>query len=81
MDYSISERLPQLLNEIHASQMLGVSVGAMRRWRREGRGPQFTRVERCIRYDVRDIERFVAINSSGVRSVSKTKVSSSSEVR
>jgi hypothetical protein len=59
--------LPQMLGEKQAARMLAVSVAALRRWRREGRGPQFTRVERCIRYDPRAIERFLAENSSGLR--------------
>jgi predicted site-specific integrase-resolvase len=57
--------IPQLLGEKQAARMLAVSVAALRRWRREGRGPRFTRLERCIRYDIRAIERFLAENSSG----------------
>ena len=56
--------LPQMLGEKQAARMLAVSVAALRRWRREGRGPQFTRLERCIRYDLRAIERFLAKHSS-----------------
>ena len=54
--------LPQMLDETQVSQALAVSVAALRRWRREGRGPQFTRLERCIRYDLRAVERFLAEN-------------------
>jgi len=54
----------QLVTEIQASKMLAVSVAALRRWRREGRGPEFTHCERCVRYDVRAIERFLSANSS-----------------
>lgn len=81
MESNFMDRFPHLLNETYASQMLGVSVGALRRWRREGRGPQFTRIERCIRYDVRDLERFVAINSSSNRSAARVKMSAGPEVR
>ena len=56
--------LPQLIGEKQAARILAVSIAALRRWRREGRGPQFTRLERCVRYDVRAIERFVAEHSS-----------------
>jgi hypothetical protein len=56
--------LPQLLSEKQAARVLAVSVAALRRWRREGRGPRFTRLERCVRYDMRAIERFLAENSS-----------------
>ena len=55
--------LPQLLNEKQAARMLAVSVAALRRWRREGRGPQFARLQRCVRYDLRAIEQFLAMNS------------------
>jgi hypothetical protein len=56
--------LPQMLNEKQAASLLAVSIAALRRWRRESRGPRFTRVERCVRYDLRAIERFLAENSS-----------------
>ena len=50
----------QLVNEKEAARLLACSVAALRRWRREGRGPQFTRVERCVRYSARTLARFVA---------------------
>ena len=56
--------LPQMLSEKQAARILAVSTAALRRWRREGRGPQFTRLERCVRYDLRAIELFLAENSS-----------------
>ena len=31
--------LPQMLNERQAARLLACSVAALRRWRREGRGP------------------------------------------
>ena len=57
--------LPQMLSEKQAARILAVSIAALRRWRREGRGPIFTRLERCVRYDLRSIELFLAENSSG----------------
>jgi helix-turn-helix protein len=57
--------LPQMLSERQAANILAVSIAALRKWRREGRGPQFTRLERCVRYDIRAIERFLAENCSG----------------
>jgi hypothetical protein len=56
--------LPQLLNERQTAHLLACSVAALRRWRREGRGPEFTRVEGCIRYRASALERFVAQNTS-----------------
>ena len=57
--------VPQLLNERDAAKILAVSVAALRRWRRERRGPQFVRCERCVRYALDELSRFVALNSSG----------------
>jgi hypothetical protein len=55
---------PQMLKEKQAAQALAVSVAALRRWRREKRGPQFTRLNRCIRYSVLSIQEFLAEHSS-----------------
>ena len=55
---------PIFVNEKRAAGILGVSIGSLRRWRRERRGPQFTHLERCVRYDVRALEQFAARNSS-----------------
>jgi hypothetical protein len=57
--------LPQMVNEKQAARILAVSVAALRRWRREGRGPKFARLERCVRYSVKSIECWLAENSSG----------------
>jgi len=54
----------QLVNEQEASRLLACSVAALRRWRRERRGPEFTRLERCVRYDLRALERFLTEHSS-----------------
>jgi Helix-turn-helix domain len=56
--------LPQMVSEKQAARILAVSIAALRRWRSEGRGPHFTRLERCVRYDIRAIEGFLAENSS-----------------
>jgi hypothetical protein len=56
--------IPRLLSEREAAALLAVSVAALRRWRREKRGPQFIHLERCIRYDLCSIERFLAENNS-----------------
>jgi predicted site-specific integrase-resolvase len=57
-------KLPQMLKEKQTAEMLEVSKAALRRWRREGRGPQFTRIGRCIRYNLHAIEKFLAEHSS-----------------
>jgi helix-turn-helix protein len=70
--------LTQMLNETQTARLLAVSVAALRRWRREGRGPQFTHLERCVRYDLRAIEVFLAENSSGNKKVADSELGSSS---
>jgi hypothetical protein len=48
------------VRDVQAARLLNVSVSALRRWRREGRGPAFLKIERCVRYRVSDIELFLA---------------------
>jgi hypothetical protein len=64
---------PQMVSEKQAARILAVSIGALRRWRREGRGPEFTRLERCIRYNVKSIESWLAENSSHNKSAADSQ--------
>jgi hypothetical protein len=73
--------LPQMLSEKQAARILAVSIAALRRWRREGRGPQFTRLERCVRYSVRSIECWLAENSSGSKKIVNSRSAADTEVR
>jgi len=72
---------PQMLNERQAAHILAVSIAALRRWRREGRGPRFTRLERCIRYDMRAIESFLSDHSSGNKKAADSRSAAQMEVR
>jgi hypothetical protein len=60
---------PRMIREREAARLLGVSVAALRRWRRERRGPNYTKVETCVRYDLRSLEKFLAENTVGVATV------------
>jgi hypothetical protein len=51
-----------LLNEKHAAQYLGCSVGMMRKWRLFGNGPAFSKLGRLVRYQEGDLAAFVAAN-------------------
>ena len=78
----MNEHAPfQLLNERQAARIMAVSVSALRRWRREGRGPQFTHLERCVRYDIRAIERFLVQNSSQDEKAADSRSAAKREVR
>jgi hypothetical protein len=52
-----------VLRESAAARTLGVSKAALRRWRREGRGPTFVRLERAIGYRLSDLETFLTENT------------------
>jgi predicted DNA-binding transcriptional regulator AlpA len=55
-----------LLNEKEVAALLGVTVHALRRWRFEGRGPRFSRVEgRLVRYRPEDVESWLAAQPVG----------------
>ncbi len=77
----MEQTLPQLLNEQQTARILNVSTAALRRWRREGRGPEFAHVERCVRYPVQAIERFLTENSSANKKAADRKSAAQQEVR
>jgi hypothetical protein len=64
---------PQMINEKQAARVLSVSVAALRRWRREGRGPEFAHLETCVRYPLRSIEKFCTENSSANKRVGDSR--------
>lgn len=48
-----------LIREREAADMLNVSVAALRKWRREGKGPRYIKVGRLVRYRVAELDSFV----------------------
>jgi predicted site-specific integrase-resolvase len=70
---------PIVVTEGEAARLLSVSRAALRRWRREGRGPEFTRLERCVRYKVRSIESWLEENSSGNKKADASQSACSAE--
>ena len=61
----MNEITPLVVTEREAAKMLAVSTAALRRWRREGRGPRVTRIERCVRYRLSDLEAYLARAEQG----------------
>lgn len=59
----MDEQYVLLVTEKSAARLYAVSTAALRRWRREGRGPRWVRVGKCVRYRVRDLEQFLDANS------------------
>jgi len=77
----MGQAISQMLNEKQAASVLSVSVAALRRWRREGRGPGFVRLERCIRYDLRTLESFLQERSSTQKIAADRESAAEREVR
>ena len=51
--------LPKLLTEAAAAKVLSVSLSTMRRWRRDGTGPTFFRLDATIRYTSTALAEFI----------------------
>ena len=56
----------QLFSEKEAAARLRCTPAALRRWRRERRGPKFVTLGRLIRYRESDLESFVEANTQNV---------------
>lgn len=54
-----------VVREWEAAKLMGVSAAALRRWRREGRGPKYIRMERCVGYLAADLESYLRNQRSG----------------
>ena len=61
MSTSIAIDQPQpLLKEQEAANLLNLKVATLRRWRWEGRGPRFLKIEGAIRYDPDALRAYLA---------------------
>jgi predicted DNA-binding transcriptional regulator AlpA len=59
----MDSEVPQIVREPGTAKMMGVSEAGLRRMRREGRGPSYVRIGRCIGYRLTDIEAFLSENT------------------
>lgn len=53
------EGAPRLLDERELADMLGLSVSTIRNWRWKGTGVPWLKVGSRVRYDRRDVERYL----------------------
>jgi predicted DNA-binding transcriptional regulator AlpA len=53
----------ELLREKQVSKWINASTAALRRWRREGKGPKFVKLGRLVRYRVEDVEAWIGARS------------------
>lgn len=49
----------RLVTERDASELLGVSVRTLQKWRLQGNGPRFVKLGHAVRYDVKDLEAYI----------------------
>jgi predicted DNA-binding transcriptional regulator AlpA len=52
-------------DERYAASYLSVSVETLRSWRRQGRGPRFRKLGRCVRYLASDLAAFIEALPAG----------------
>ena len=48
-----------LRDEREAAAYLKLAVGTLRRWRWAGQGPRFIKIGSRVRYDIRELDRFI----------------------
>ncbi len=53
---------PRLLKEAEVAERYNLSVKALQRWRGEGIGPAFIKLNNSVRYDPADVENFISRN-------------------
>lgn len=49
----------QIMDEAGASEFLAIPANTLRVWRSQGKGPNYKKVGRMIRYDKRDLEAWI----------------------
>lgn len=55
-----------LLREHDVARRLAISVAALRRWRRERRGPRYRKLGRAVRYLQSDVNRWLEAHAVDV---------------
>jgi len=60
----------RLLSSDEAAKHLGVGTGTLPLWRKQGRGPDYVMIGRCVRYEVEALDRF--LNDRRVRLIRRS---------
>jgi predicted DNA-binding transcriptional regulator AlpA len=61
----VQKNVTRLHDEYEVAEMLGVSVGTVRRWRLFGKGPKFLKLGVLVKYRISDVERWLQTRPSG----------------
>jgi len=56
---NLQERIPRLLKTRQAAEMLGRSPNTLKRWRYEGIGPDYVKIQGRVSYDVAVLLEFI----------------------
>ncbi len=54
----------RLVNERRAAEILGMQVRTLQQWRVSGRGPEFVKLGRAVRYSLEALDAFIAKNTA-----------------
>jgi len=54
--------MTRLLTTKQASEILQVPPATLRSWRFFGKGPPWVKLERCVRYDAGEVQRYIDEN-------------------
>jgi predicted DNA-binding transcriptional regulator AlpA len=55
----------RFLNETELSELTGIATRTLQRWRLENRGPRFRKLGGAVRYEMNDVNDWVAACPSG----------------
>ena len=55
---SCAPQMPYVLREAEAAQLLGISIGLLRKWRQKGGGPRVGKLNAAVIYRVSDLTAF-----------------------
>ena len=56
------QKVKNFLNDVEAAEFLRLSPQTLRNWRTQSRGPAYSRAGRAIRYNIEDLNAFMAQN-------------------
>jgi predicted DNA-binding transcriptional regulator AlpA len=57
--------MKRFLNEHEVANLMGIKVRTLQKWRQRDIGPRFRRLGKAIRYDLSDVESWIAAAPTG----------------
>ena len=50
----------RLISDVEFEKLYGIGAPTLRGWRFRGKGPRFLKIAGMVRYDVRDVEKYLS---------------------